>query len=261
MNVSNSAAPDATTRRKRPVWIRICMVIALVMTAWHIAASFLWIAPAGPARDAVPGDALRSYMLPMYGQSWSVFAPAPINGDHRLDIRAVVVEDGEERVTDWVRATDVEISLSRHNLFPPRAANLALNVTSAHKRAFDDLNDDHEVVVDLNYFEEDWQARLEENLKSYDGEMAVDAYLETEEELTAYATQVAYAVWGDDVARVQFQTTRQNVIPFAERNEPDAEKPPLQVVNTGWRGLVERDGQSREQFADYFCSAPEDVCS
>lgn len=236
------------------------MVVALVMTAWHVAASFLWIAPAGPARDAVPGDALRSYMLPLYGQSWSVFAPAPINGDHRLDIRAVVVENGEERVTDWVRATDVEISLSRHNLFPPRAANLAINVSSAHQSAYDDLNDDHEAVVAVDYVQDEWQPRLEEDLGS-DDDGAVDPYLEAEEELTAYATQVAYAVWGENVARVQFQTTRQNVVPFAERNEPDAQKPPLQVVNTGWRGLIERDDQSREQFADYFCSAPEDVCS
>ncbi|MGO1440284.1 MAG: DUF5819 family protein [Brevibacterium yomogidense] len=237
------------------------MVVALVMTAWHVAASFLWIAPAGPARDAVPGDALRSYMLPLYGQSWSVFAPAPINGDHRLDIRAVVVENGEERVTDWVRATDVEISLSRHNLFPPRAANLAINVSSAHQSAYDDLNDNHEAVVALDYVQDEWQPRLEEDLESDDDDGAVDPYLEAEEELTAYATQVAYAVWGENVARVQFQTTRQNVVPFAERNEPDAQKPPLQVVNTGWRGLIERDDQSREQFADYFCSAPEDVCS
>ena len=251
---------QAQPRTKRPLWIRICMVVALVMTAWHVAASFLWIAPAGPARDAVPGDALRSYMLPMYGQSWSVFAPAPINGDHRLDIRAVVVENGEERVTDWVRATDVEISLSRHNLFPPRAANLAINVSSAHKSAYDDLNDDHEAVVAVDYVQDEWQPRLEEDLES-DDDGAVDPYLEAEEELTAYATQVAYAVWGENVARVQFQTTRQNVVPFAERNEPDAQKPPLQVVNTGWRGLIERDGQSREQFANYFCSAPEDVCS
>lgn len=240
------------------------MVVALVMTAWHVAASFLWIAPAGPARDAVPGDALRSYMLPLYGQSWSVFAPAPINGDHRLDIRAVVVENGEERVTDWVRATDVEISLSRHNLFPPRAANLAINVSSAHQSAYDDLNDDHEAVVAVDYVQDEWQPRLEEDLGEVlgsDDDEAVNAYLEAEEELTAYATQVAYAVWGENVARVQFQTTRQNVVPFAERNEPDAQKPPLQVVNTGWRGLIERDDQSREQFADYFCSAPEDVCS
>lgn len=257
----SSIATDATTRRKRPLWIRICMVVALALTAWHLLASVLWIAPAGPARDAVPDDALRNYMLPMYGQSWSVFAPAPINGDHRLDIRAVVVENGEERVTDWVRATDVEISLSRHNLFPPRAANLAINVSSAHKSAYDDLNDDHEAVVALDYVQDEWQPRLEEDLESDDDEGAVDPYLEAEEELTAYATQVAYAVWGENVARVQFQTTRQNVVPFAERNEPDAQKPPLQVVNTGWRGLIERDDQSREQFADYFCSAPEDVCS
>ena len=112
------------------------MLVALLLTAWHIFASFLWIAPAGPARNLVPGDLLRSYMLPLYGQSWSVFAPEPVNGDHRLEVRAVVMRDGVEEVTDWVSPTDVELSLSRHNLFPPRAANSGLNVTSAHKRAY-----------------------------------------------------------------------------------------------------------------------------
>lgn len=240
------------------------MVVALALTAWHIAASFLWIAPAGPARDAVPGDRLRSYMLPMYGQSWSVFAPEPINGDLHVDVRAVVIEDGAQRTTDWVRPTDVELSRAEHNLFPPRAAHLGVRAATEHRGAFEDLGNDLQEVVALDHAGHDWQLQLEDDLaeasEDEDGE-AVDAYLHAEETVAAYATQVAYAVWGEDVARVQFQTTRQNVIPFAERNEADAEKPPLQVVDTGWRGLIERDDQSREQFADYFCSAPEDVCS
>jgi hypothetical protein len=199
-------------------------------------------------------------MIPMFGQSWSVFAPAPINGDHYFDVRAVLGEGDDEQVTDWVRATDVELSLAQHNLFPPRAASLGVNVAAGYKHAFDDLNDDHRTIVGLDYLEENWQPRLEHELKSYSGGAAVDAYLDAEGTATAYATQVAYAVWGGGVTRVQFQVSRQNVVPFDSRNDPAAEKPPLQVAHTGWRGPVEREGQSREQFAEYFCSAPEDVC-
>ena len=262
MTEKSSTAPGESPVRRRPLWIRLCTVVALALTAWHILASFLWIAPPGPARDAVPGDALRLYMLPLFGQSWSVFAPEPVNGDHRLEVRALIETDGTEVVTDWVSPTDVELSLSRHNLFPPRAANLGLQVASAHKGAYEDLDEEHEEALKQDFTTQDWPARLSAALASPDDdeETAVDTYLEAEELTTAYATQVAYAVWGDDVTRVQFRTTRQNVIPFAERNEPDAEKPALQVVDTGWRGLIERDDQSREQFADYFCSAPLEVC-
>lgn len=261
MTEKNSTVPGESPVRRRPLWIRLCTVVALALTAWHILASFLWIAPAGPARDVVPRDALRAYMIPLFGQSWSVFAPEPVNGDHRLEVRAVAEENGTEAVTDWVSPTDVELSRSRHTLFPPRAANLGLLVAAEHKGAYEDLDEEHAEAVEQDFTTEDWPSRLSAALTPRDDdEAAVDAYLEAEELTTAYATQVAHAVWGDDVTRVQFRTTRQNVIPFAERNEPDAQKPALQVVDTGWRGLIERDDQSREQFADYFCSAPLEVC-
>src|SRR5690606_6227899 len=42
------------------------------------------------------------------------------------------------------------------------------------------------------------------------------------EQTLAYATQVAFAIWGEDQGqRVQHEVSRQNVIPFAERNDPD----------------------------------------
>lgn len=241
---------------------RIAVLGAALFTAWHLFASFLWIAPYSDLRDVVPDDALSEYMLPMFGQSWSVFAPEPINGDYYFDVRAVIEDNGEEEVTEWVRASDVEQSLATYRLFPPRAAKLAAAQSSGFRGEWQTLNDDHRAVLELNYYQgDDWQERLESTLLDYtDDEEDIDAYLREERRSTAYATQVAQAIWGEDVVRVQYQVARQNVIPWAERNNPAAEQPDIQPVPIGWRGLIEEEHQSQEEFADYFCSAPEEVC-
>lgn len=61
----------------RPVVKRVLMVVAMLLTAFHLLASFLWIAPSSTARQVIPGNLLSEYMIPLWGQSWSVFAPEP----------------------------------------------------------------------------------------------------------------------------------------------------------------------------------------
>src|SRR5690625_8051402 len=61
-------------RRKLGAVKRTVTLAAVLFTAFHVFATFLWIAPSSALRDVVPGNALESYMIPMFGQSWSVFA-------------------------------------------------------------------------------------------------------------------------------------------------------------------------------------------
>ncbi|NYD25788.1 DUF5819 family protein [Leucobacter aridicollis] len=229
------------------------MIAFSLFVAWHIFASFLWIAPPSPLREVVPAKMLSGYMLPMFGQSWSVFAPEPINGDYRIKVRAVTNASGEEQVTEWVDATEVELSMIQYNLFPPRAGLGAYEVASQLKGSFDKLTDDHRVIAGLNYFDEDWQSRLEQKMKGYGQPELVDAYVKAEAQALAYSSQVAFAMWGqENVVRVQYQVTRQNIVPFAKRHDPEAERPPVQHVTTGWRGTVVRDGQNSAAFEDVF---------
>lgn len=229
------------------------MTLAAVFTAWHIFASFLWIAPYSPLREVVPGNMLSSYMIPMFGQSWSVFAPEPINGDYKFKVRAIIDSDGETVTTDWIDATEVEISMIQYKLFTPRAGIQSSEVSSQVKGAFDKLTDDHKVIAGLNYFKDDWSNRLEEKMKSYGSPKLVDEYIEKEQQALAYATQVAYAMWGEkNVIQVQFQASRQNVIPFAKRHDPEAERPNVKIAETGWRGPIVRDGQNNKNFEKIF---------
>ncbi|TFU29964.1 hypothetical protein E4U02_15225 [Microbacterium paludicola] len=241
-----------------PVVKRIVLVAMALFTAWHIFASILWIAPPSPAREVVPAGALRGYMLPMFGQSWSVFAPAPINGDYHLDVRAALdAGGGEVAVTEWTRANTAELSYAQHNLFPPRSAGLAVSAASDLYQAYGELSDKSKELVALNFFKDDWSARLESSLAA---DKTVDTYVAAERTVAAYATQVAYAVWGDDVVRVQYRVSREGIVPFDKRNDPKAVRPEPTVRSTGWRGPLEYEGQSREQFRSYFCSAPARVC-
>ncbi|MCT1550128.1 DUF5819 family protein [Brevibacterium casei] len=245
-------------KKTHPALKRTIMVIAMALTGFHLFATFLWIAPSSALREVIPGDLLSKYMIPMWGQSWSVFAPEPINGDYYFDVRAVVsTPDGGEETTDWVRATDVELDHSTYKLFPPRSAGLAIGVASDLKGSWEALSDDHKAIVALDYFKgDDSVDRLEAKLSEYDDpDGAVSSYLEDEEVATRYATQVALAVWGEDVQRVQYQAARQNVVPFAKRNDKDAERPAIQPVPVGWRALSFAENQSNEEFAQYFCAS------
>lgn len=239
--------------RGRTILVRVISFVAVIFTAWHVFASFLWIFPPSPLRQLVPGNALTSYMIPMFGQSWSVFAPEPINGDYHFNVRALVQKDGADEVTGWVSATDVELSMVQYNLFPPRAGVQAEELASTVKGSWGELNEEQREVVALDFFEADWEARLKDELESQGDENdLVDDYLVQDHRATAYATQVAKAIWGNDVVRVQYRVSRQNVVPFIDRNDAEAQRPEPQIVLPGWRAPLVEKGQSEQDFADVF---------
>lgn len=265
--------PRETPGAKPKAWVRLLALGAVLITAWHLFASFLWIAPYSEnAREIVPGDALRNYMLPMFGQSWSVFAPEPINGDYSFEVRASL-PDGTD--TDWVSATDVELSMIRRTLVPPRAGIQSTELASRYKSAYDALDGSQKSIIGGNLQTEEWRADLREALEragdaadaadseagvsgtgdadpAASGSEEIEAILAQERSAAAYATQVAHAIWGDEVRAVQFRVSRQNIVPFAQRHDPDAERPDAVIVASGWRGTVVEPGQNEENFARVF---------
>jgi hypothetical protein len=233
-------------------WIRAGLLIAAALTVWHVWATFLWVAPPTPLRQLVPGNLLTDYMIPLYGQSWSVFAPDPINGNYTFKVRAIVDNSGKQTQTDWVDATAVELSMSEDNLFPPRAANVAVQQASQFKGAWDALTADHKVIAALGYFDGNWQKREAAKMKTYGTPAVVDAYITQERYTDAYATQVAEAVWGKNVTRVQFQIYRQNIPDFYSRKNAALPAQPLQIADVGWRGTTTLPGQNEKHFAQIF---------
>ncbi len=194
-------------------------------------------------------------MMPLFGQSWSVFAPAPVNGDYTVRVRAQL--DGSKAATEWVDATAVESRMLRHHISPARAAILSGIQARDYKKTFDKLEKAQKDVVAAGYFKgDDWLSRLGHSLnaaaESKAEKRSAKAHIESEKTTTAYATQVAHAVWGDSVNHVDFQVSRQNVIPFEQRHDPDAKRPKAVVISTGWRGQYTMPGQNQGRFAEVF---------
>ena len=262
MNRATSQPEARSTSTAPKLWVRAVALIAVLFAGWHILASFLWIAPfSANAREVVPGNALSSYMLPMFGQSWSVFAPEPVNGDYHFNVRAVL-NDGANTETGWVSATDVELSMIRYNLTPPRAGIQSTELASSFKKSYDALSDVQRTIVSGDFTGEDWEVGLRAALErqgtgaattaSDDADQKIDTFLSEEHRASAYATQVARAIWGDDVQDVQYRVSRQNIIPFAERHTAGAQRPEPSVVLPGWRAPIVEDGQNDGNFADVF---------
>ncbi len=252
------SAATTPLAKRRPV-IRVVLVLVTLVTAFHVFAQFLWIAPASALRELVPGHLLYSWQIPWFGQSWSVFAPDPINGNYHFKVRAIVQDgSGPARMTQWIDATDAEYELQHHKVLQPRAAALASEQATDYKGAWDDLNDGQKAIVSAGWFEGDsWKGDLETALRKAAGgnetaEAAASKFISANAFTLAYATQAARAVWGDDVVFVQVDIYRQNIIPFAKRHEPGAQLPPKQEAPTGWRGLFTLPGQSQEAFAKVF---------
>lgn len=244
----------AETGGNRGPVVRIAVAVAALFTGWHLFASFLWISPPTPLRELVPGNLLTEYMIPWFGQSWSVFAPEPINGDYHLEVRAMVGSGEEAATTEWVDAVDVEWQMAHHNLFPPRAANLAMQQASDFRTAWSGLNEEQKRIATLNYFEgDDWLGREMAAMNSVgENSHAVTKFIVAERYTDAYATQVARAIWGDDVDRVQYRVWRQNIVPFEQRHSPSAVRPAPTYFTTGWRGLIVLPDQNETAFEETF---------
>ncbi|GAA4774002.1 DUF5819 family protein [Microbacterium gilvum] len=241
--------------RPHPRTLRRTVVAVLTaFAAWHILTTFLWAAPAAPERDAAPGGILASSIQPLFDQDAAAFAAA--GAPVRVDVRAAL-EAGEgdaAEITGWVAASEVELSTAS-GIAVPRSAALAASAGRDLLDAWLALSDAQRQTAALNWFRDGWDSRLADGLGEDD---AARAYLDADETLTAYATQVAAAVWGEDVARVQFHVTTEPSA--ADRGDQAASTGTGLASETGWRGLVVRAGQDPVAFADAFCGAPEKVC-
>ncbi|MBT1547075.1 DUF5819 family protein [Curtobacterium aurantiacum] len=223
-----------------------------MLTCWQVFASFLWIAPPTAIRQLVPGDLLERYMLPWFGQSWSVFAPDPINGDNEVLVRAQLRSD--DSPTSWVNVTDVEYELARHNPFPPKAATMGTHQAASTRDAWNALTEPQQQAAGRDFTHR--SGSLARTLEKAGGpEQAARAYVQQDEQIRAYATQAAYSIWGADVTAVQFRVQRHPIVPFADRNDPTAQRPGPIIVATGWRALSEPYERSDQGFRRTFLEA------
>lgn len=241
---------------RRHTAARLWVVIVTLAVTFHLTATTLWVLPSSPVREVFPGNSLSTYMNSMFSQAWTVFAPQPANTDFTLHIRAAT----SSGTTDWIDATDVEMSHLDRNIFVSRAYVTAAVWAAYYTSALSQLTSEQQAQVKWNYLLEEAETNRSKDLIATGGagtEATTETYLEIEDALTAYSTQVALATWGEDVRSVQFVVRTQGIVPFANRLDRDAQRPDVVDQVVGWRRTLVRDGQDPDAFRDIFPEAAE----
>lgn len=178
---------------------RAFTVVIMVLLAVHLLAMFMWIAPGNAISNALDKP-LRAYALPVWQQSWSLFAPDPVHAAYYLEVRAVpdTLED-----TAWIDASDTELEGLRGHVLPTTASNITNKLSSGVNKAVNDLSSELNAFFTWNYHEDAW------NRMSTDafGEGSTPSSQFTDAQLwdraaTAYATQYLRAT--QDLAETDF---------------------------------------------------------
>jgi hypothetical protein len=219
----------------------------------HVAVTFLWNAPSNPIKDAVSGE-VRGYIQPFFQQNWSLFAPNPVSSEDEVLVRARLRQPatGELRTTEWVSATQFEWTLVQSNPAPSRASRLSSNLHRRLNSAWNRLSDTQREIMADDYSEmTDWKPLAGDLIEEQGGESSsrVANMVRADRVATGYATQVARALWGDDVVSVQFHLQRTPVPRWHERKEPEPEEPSRTYREFGWRPVLDNAGQDDDAFA------------
>jgi len=229
-------------------------VVSLLVAA-HMLFTLTYNLPSREIRESIlPGPLATAYMQPLFVQDYKIFAPDPAGADHQLWVRAWSENvDGEPWTSEWVNVTAVELSAPYRKILRKQ-----LTIVGAERfmSAYEALNPEQQQLVATNYHRAGL-TRLEEDLTALDTagtSSRVTAFIRSTQYVDAYATQVAYALWGDigEISAVQTRVVYDPVIRWNDRDDPEAQRPAATITDTGWRPLLEYPGQSREKFAQTF---------
>ncbi|WP_166355451.1 DUF5819 family protein [Phytoactinopolyspora limicola] len=219
----------------------------------HFLMTFLWNAPDNPVKEALREE-VNGYIQPFFQQNWSLFAPNPVSSESELLLRARTEDPvtGDIRTTEWVSPTQLEWSVVRGNPAPSRVSRLSANMHRRLNSAWNRLNDEQKEIVADDYEDMDvWTPLADDLIEAQGGQTSsrVATIVRADRVASGYSTQVARALWGDDVVAVQFRLQRTPVPSWEDRFEPEPEEPHRIYREFGWRPVLVNDGQDDGAFA------------
>ncbi|SFD23931.1 DUF5819 family protein [Streptomyces aidingensis] len=117
--------------------IAVGVGLATVLTSWHLAAAFLFVAPENTVTGEY-GQTIRDYIYPELEQNWKLFAPNPLQQNVDVEVRAEYrTPDGKLETTEWINLSGIDYEHIRHNLAPSHTAQNML------RRAWDFFDNSH----------------------------------------------------------------------------------------------------------------------
>lgn len=231
----------------RPVWIKVVAGMLGALVCAHLLATAVFVGPANAAKESF-GATLSSYMHPVFQQEWSLFAPTPISVEHSLLVRGWY---DEQTPTEWVNVTDAEVDGNiLHSLAPSRAGIVTRRLAGHMSKQYRRVTADERVILAGDYHSNAW-ARMEQRMTALDehsSDARISYLLRLDRAMAAYATQFAWARWGDEagIRYVEFMIEESRAPRFDDRGG----EPSVTTREFGRRPLYTYDGQDADAFAE-----------
>lgn len=252
---------DSTKEERKRVFQRRFAAIGIGVVALHVGAMYLWIAPENAMSRAVE-PLLESYALPVWQQSWSLFAPTPVHSGFYLEVRAVpegtvldelptsqlpTPPDSDDPLA-WQDASAKELEGMQHNLLPSTAINITNKLASGVSEHVSGTSSNHQDAFSKDHTVEPWNSISESVFSSPD--QVTDSFNEAliwDRAATAYATQFLRATGSlSQTDLVQYQIYKVSAPPFAARKEQDPQR--SVVFTSGLRPQTVIVGQDEPAF-------------
>lgn len=225
--------------------------LVLALAATHMFFTAVVNVPSSTVKyGALPGAAADAYTRPYLIQNYRIFAPNPASEDRELWVRAwLESDDGTRTEGPWINATAVELIDAHRRVLRKQ---LTISTAESYMAAYRALSDvQRDILTTVNHHRDGDRERLMQALAEH-GSAA--AYVRASDAATAYATQVAYALYGEDhrILAVQTRVVYSPVVRWRDRNDPGATPPERTMTRSGWREPLEYPGQDRAAFARTF---------
>lgn len=257
-NAVPGASPVLPSGRvRRPRWAGLVVWIGIAAVLLHTLVISMWVGPNTPVRQMVGNDTLRSYVMPVFEQSWMIFAPTPRRVAVNLEIRAEYIDPatGDPVITGWTDLVDGEDALIAGNPFPPRMSLAGRRVANTLNAAMGDLNDDQLALVAANYLTTPTTVLGNQMMDVTDSSVpsgTVGTYLTYDDAATHLATLYYSASLGDvEITYVQFRTGMRYAPTWAPGAPGSIDDAPITWFDYGWRQPTHLTDDELELFAPY----------
>ena len=243
--------------RRLPRAARLLALLLVLVVGVHTALVATWAAPNNEIRQTIGAANLRSYILPVFEQNWSIFAPNPRRTAVAFEVRAMVEDPatGETVTTDWVDLVAAEDAMVRGNPFAPRMASSSRRVADRLHSAVRRLNDEQRGWIEANYVTTPIE-QLRDRLTAVEGDAPanaaqVDNYMVANEAATSLATAFAEHYWEGEVIHVQYRSSTRPVPSYPNEDERTVDDTSRNEREYGWRAPIEIPEHELEVFGRY----------
>lgn len=237
------------------------MAILGIVLGWHLFATFVWDSGNVPVQNAVGTEKLRPYMVPMFNQAWSVFAPNPEFADARVLFRAKLKDksDGKETVTDFVNISQHDIDNAvRYHPIPSKMIINSFGLAAFYANDFATLSAEQKKIFGKDFLGPSWPENLKTTLAQAPDAKPAGAYTgmsADDRSLVMLSTNIAQALWPEkELVGIQTQHFQQNVPNFEDRGTDKRSAP--STITSGWRSPLAVSGIDPSVYQDYAKGLP-----